>query len=90
MSTAFYTHRDCALHDMGPGHPECGQRLAAIEDHLRATGLDGALEWREAPLVSDEALARAHGMSHVRELRALLQELELRQESRALDPDTSA
>jgi acetoin utilization deacetylase AcuC-like enzyme len=41
-------------------------------------------------LVSDEALARAHGMSHVRELRALLQELELRQESRALDPDTSA
>ncbi len=90
MSTAFYTHGDCQRHDMGPGHPECGQRLAAIEDHLRATGLDRALEWREAPLVSDEALARAHGMSHVRELRALLQELELRQESRALDPDTSA
>jgi len=90
MTTGFYTHTDCLLHDMGPGHPECPQRLTAIEDHLRATGLDLALDWREAPLVSDVGLARAHSVVHVRQLKALLQELEARRESRALDPDTCA
>ncbi len=39
MTTAFYSHTDCRLHDMGEGHPECPQRLDAIEDHLLATGL---------------------------------------------------
>ncbi|MDH5340406.1 MAG: histone deacetylase family protein, partial [Rubrivivax sp.] len=38
MSTAYFSHPECRLHDMGPGHPECPQRLDAITDHLRATG----------------------------------------------------
>ena len=38
MTTAFYTHPQCRLHDMGSEHPECPQRLDAISDHLRATG----------------------------------------------------
>ena len=49
MSTAFYTHPDCRLHQMGRGHPECPERLDAIADHLRATGLDIALDMRDAP-----------------------------------------
>ena len=49
MSTAFYSHPDCRLHDMGAGHPECPQRLDAIADHLLATGLDIALDFRDAP-----------------------------------------
>ena len=36
---------------MGEGHPECPQRLDAISDLLLATGLDVALEHREAPLL---------------------------------------
>ena len=40
MSTAFYSPPECRLHDMGAGHPECPQRLDAISDHLRATGID--------------------------------------------------
>ena len=90
MTTAFYTHIDCQRHDMGEGHPECPQRLSAIQDHLRATGLDMALQWRDAPLVSEEALARAHTVGHVRELNALLADLQLTHATRALDPDTAA
>ena len=90
MSTAFYTHRDCALHDMGPGHPESPARLAAIEDHLRATGLDAALQWREAPVVAESALLRAHEAGHVQRLTALLKRLQDEHETLALDPDTTA
>ena len=38
MSTAYYSHPECRLHDMGAGHPECPQRLDAITDHLLRTG----------------------------------------------------
>ena len=50
MTTAFYSHPECRGHDMGDGHPECPERLDAIEDHLLATGLGIALERREAPV----------------------------------------
>ncbi len=30
--TGYYTHRDCRLHKMGDNHPECPERLDAIED----------------------------------------------------------
>ena len=33
--TGYFTHRDCWKHDMGPAHPECPQRLDAIEDRLK-------------------------------------------------------
>ncbi|MGH8745660.1 MAG: histone deacetylase family protein, partial [Burkholderiales bacterium] len=36
MTTAFITHPDCLRHDMGAQHPECPQRLTAIEDQLIA------------------------------------------------------
>ena len=39
MATAFITHRDCWLHDMGAHHPECPERLSAISDRLIAAGL---------------------------------------------------
>ncbi|HWH82491.1 MAG TPA: histone deacetylase family protein, partial [Burkholderiaceae bacterium] len=34
MTTAFYSHSECRAHEMGRGHPECPQRLSAIDDHL--------------------------------------------------------
>jgi len=48
MTTAYYSHPDCRAHDMGRGHPECPQRLDAIEDYLLASGLDVALQRRAA------------------------------------------
>ena len=90
MTTAFYSHADCRVHDMGRGHPECPQRLDAINDHLIAVGLANALDHREAPLATLAQLERAHTASHVRELQALAEPLSASGERRALDPDTSA
>ncbi|MDE2397424.1 MAG: histone deacetylase family protein [Burkholderiales bacterium] len=90
MTTAFYSHAECRLHDMGPGHPECPQRLDAINDHLLATGLDIALDFREAPLASIEQIERAHHANYVLQLRDLLEQVAASGEPRALDPDTVA
>ena len=89
MSTAFYAPPECRGHDMGPGHPECPQRLDAIHDLLRATGLDLALDHREAPAAADEALARAHSVGYVQEIRELMQQSAASGQARAVDPDTS-
>jgi acetoin utilization deacetylase AcuC-like enzyme len=32
--TGYFTHPDCRKHEMGPGHPECPERLDAIEDRF--------------------------------------------------------
>src|SRR5215212_3240381 len=90
MPTAFYTHSDCRLHDMGRGHPECPQRLDAITDHLRATGLDVALEMRDAPLADLRDVALAHGSGYVAELRDLMETVRASGRPRAIDPDTTA
>ena len=90
MTTAYYTHSDCAGHDMGRGHPECPERLAAIEDHLRATGLDTALDRRDAPLASAESLALAHDPAFVSRLQGVLAEVRDAGQPAALDADTIA
>ncbi len=90
MTTAFYSHSDCGAHDMGDGHPECPQRLAAIDDFLLATGLDIALERREAPLVDASDLRRAHGEGHVESVLARLDRLRGTDGRIAFDPDTAA
>ena len=90
MNTAFYSHPACREHDMGEGHPECPARLDAITDHLRATGLDVALDFREAPAASAEQLGRAHAAGYVSELSDLLGRVQAAGESRYLDPDTLA
>jgi acetoin utilization deacetylase AcuC-like enzyme len=90
MSTAFYSHPACRGHDMGAGHPECPQRLDAISDHLRATGLDLFLDHQDAPLATPEQLGRAHASNYVSQLAERLRQIQDDGESRALDPDTVA
>src|SRR5882762_6855368 len=90
MSTAFYTHPDCRLHQMGRGHPECPERLDAIADHLRATGLDIALDMRDAPRVDLSDVELAHNSGYVTELKDLLEFVQDDGRSRAIDPDTTA
>jgi acetoin utilization deacetylase AcuC-like enzyme len=75
---------------MGDGHPECPQRLDAIFDRLRATGLDNVLAREQAPMVEPPALARAHSQGHVSEVLAALEEVQQSGELRAMDPDTTA
>ncbi len=75
---------------MGPGHPECPQRLDAIDDHLLATGLDIALTRHDAPLVDLKDVELAHTHHYVSELREVLEQVEASGQSKALDPDTAA
>jgi acetoin utilization deacetylase AcuC-like enzyme len=88
MSTAFFSHAECRLHDMGPGHPECPQRLDAIQDHLRATGLDMALEFHDAPVATLEQIERAHTVGYVVQLQDTMEQVALAGAPKALDPDT--
>jgi acetoin utilization deacetylase AcuC-like enzyme len=90
MATAFYSPTACRAHDMGAGHPECPQRLDAIADQLRATGLDVALQPREAPDATLAQLERAHDARYVAELVDVLQRVQASGEPKALDPDTTA
>ncbi len=68
MTTAFITHRDCWLHDMGEHHPECPARLDAINDRLIAAGLDVYLEHHDAPQATMDHLLRAHARRYIETL----------------------
>ncbi|NTV88657.1 MAG: histone deacetylase family protein [Burkholderiaceae bacterium] len=92
--TGYFTHPDCRKHEMGRGHPECPERLDAIDDRLRATGLRDSLERLEADPASLTDIELAHGRMYVAGLRGLSDVL--REEIEAggpthtqVDPDTS-
>ncbi len=65
MTTAYITHPDCLRHEMGAGHPECPERLGAVNEHLRNSGLLEQLRRLEAPLAVPEDLKRVHRASYV-------------------------
>ncbi len=73
--TGYFTHRDCWKHDMGGGHPECPQRLDAIEDRLLLTGVGDAMERGEVPLATLAQITRAHSVAHLEYLESLSQRL---------------
>ena len=76
---------------MGRGHPECPQRLDAIDDYLLASGVDLALQRREAPLVNLADVAHAHASGYIAGLRDVLEEVQDKNiQLRSLDPDTAA
>ncbi len=88
MTTAYFTHPDCRAHDMGAGHPECPQRLDAIEDRLLVSGLDIALTRMDPPLAKHSDLMLAHSEGYLLELQEFMQQAAETGEHRALDPDT--
>jgi len=85
MRAAFVTHADCLKHEMGAGHPERPERLAAIEDQLIASGIGQHLERYDAPLATDEQLARVHPVEYVQAIR----DVAPRDGTIHLDPDTA-
>jgi len=85
MTLAFITHRDCLLHDMGTHHPECPERLGAIQDRLIAAGLDIYLSFHDAPQVETEQLLRVHPQSYIDLIHASAPEHGIHH----LDPDTA-
>ena len=92
--TGYFTHPDCRKHEMGPGHPECPERLDAIEDRLLISGVGDALDRREAPIAPLVDIELAHGRMHVASLRGLSDVLKEEIEAGGpthsqVDPDTS-
>jgi len=85
MSAAFITHPECLKHEMGAHHPEQPARLSAIEDQLIASGVAPYIARYEAPLATEEQLARVHPVEYVRAIR----ELAPKQGTVHLDPDTA-
>ncbi len=88
MSTAYFTHPDCLLHDMGAWHPECPKRLEAIETHLESCGLNAHLQRREAPEVSHSDLMLAHTEGYLLELDEFIRQAMEPDGHTAIDQDT--
>lgn len=65
MQTAYITHPDCLKHEMVEYHPECPQRIRAIEDQLAAKGLMDFLRHFDAPNASIAQIERAHEKAFV-------------------------
>jgi acetoin utilization deacetylase AcuC-like enzyme len=70
---------------MGSHHPERPARLEAIEDQLVASDVGPQLRRYEAPLATDEQLARVHPIEYVRAIRDAAPS----QGTVHLDPDTA-
>ena len=70
VPTAYITHPSFLLHEMGPYHPECPDRLTAISDRLIAAGVDPYLLHYTAPAVTREQVARVHSAAVHRRDRA--------------------
>lgn len=92
--TGYYTHPTCWMHDMGQGHPECPQRLDAIQDRLLISGVSMGLTPMEAAPAAVSDIELAHDRMHVAALRGLSDRL--REDMMAggpehlqVDPDTS-
>ncbi len=85
MTIALISHPACLRHSMGHGHPECPERLTAINDQIIASGLDAALRHYDAPRVAREALSRVHATEYVDAVYAAAPEEGLVW----LDPDTA-
>jgi acetoin utilization deacetylase AcuC-like enzyme len=94
LRTGWFTHADCHLHEMGPGHPECPERLEAIERSIASSGLTDVLHHRQAPLADVDDLTLAHSTYLVGRLQdcsesLLAQEEGSRTRYAQIDPDTA-
>ena len=85
--TGYYTHPLCWKHEMWPGHPECPERLDAIQERLLITGVDLGLTALEAPPASPKVLALSHDPVYVDHLHA--RAAQLREEQDAGGPTYS-
>ena len=65
MTTAYISHSDFLRHEMGSHHPECPERIQAIEDQLILSRIDGFLKRIEPPLATTDQVELVHSADHV-------------------------
>ncbi len=85
MTTAYIAHPTCRLHNMGPYHPECPDRLDAVSDQMISSGLDAHVAHYEAVPATPEQLARVHDADYIAMIEAASPESGICY----LDPDTA-
>jgi acetoin utilization deacetylase AcuC-like enzyme len=85
MLSAYITHPSSLLHEMGPGHPECPERVSTINDSLLARGLLDLMLPYTAPAATLAQVHRVHDALYVAELVAAAPESGYH----LVDPDTA-
>ncbi len=65
MTTAYISHSDFLRHEMGSHHPECPERIQAIEDQLILSRVDDFLKRIDPPLATTEQVELVHSADHV-------------------------
>ena len=65
MTTAYISHSDFLRHEMGSHHPECPERIQAIEDQLILSRVDSFLKRIDPPLATTEQVELVHSADHV-------------------------
>ena len=65
MTTAYISHPDFMKHEMGRHHPECPERIQAIEDQLIQSRLDGHLKRIDPPQATEAEITRVHTEDHL-------------------------
>ena len=71
MKAAYISHPSSQRHEMGEGHPECPDRVAAIADRLLMRGVLDVMDQFDAPRATLEQIGRAHDMRYLLELQAM-------------------
>jgi acetoin utilization deacetylase AcuC-like enzyme len=84
MSIALISHPDCALHDMGEGHPEQPARVQVIQAALEQYPFQQPVSFYQSTPVSREQLVLAHDAEYV----DYLFKIAPRDGVISLDPDT--
>ena len=69
MTTALYTHPLCKLHKLDDSHPECPERIDAIEAALKSRRIAPHLDQRLAPEAPLEAIRRIHLADTIQQVR---------------------
>ncbi|MBU9697957.1 histone deacetylase family protein [Rhodobacteraceae bacterium HSP-20] len=65
MGTLVFSHEDFRRHVTPPGHPEQVARMDAVLQGLRPLPVD----WREAPLASEDEVLRCHPAAYLAKVR---------------------
>lgn len=68
MKSAFITHPNCDLHEMGKDHPEQPARLRMVEDFLFRKTINLFLQNYTAPKASQAQLTQVHSTSYMDKL----------------------
>jgi acetoin utilization deacetylase AcuC-like enzyme len=69
MTTGYISHPDFFQHEMGSYHPECPDRLSAIEDQMILSRIDDFVTRIDAPLATEDQIALVHDRQMIQFLK---------------------